>query len=108
MCEFCEGQRGEQQKRINELREGLRTLAKGELPAAGDLNYHPAMTEEQREEFRLEVTIANAALLLSALRGESPTVVLGALAGTMMQAEAEAIMRREMYEEKIRRDAQFN
>jgi hypothetical protein len=107
MCEFCELQRQEREKAHRQLRREISLLAKGHLPA--DTEYPDGCDSiEQREQFRLEILIARAALLHAGTTGGSPTMVLGELAGTMFVAEGEAIIANEILREQRERDAFLN
>jgi hypothetical protein len=107
MCEFCEGQDRERRKREEQLRQEISLLGKGELPA--DTEYPlDCRNESERERLRMEILIARAALLISSLQQCSPTMVLGELAGTMFQVEAEAVFAAEVVRQQKSRDAFLN
>jgi hypothetical protein len=107
MCEFCEGQRRERVKAEKELRRDISLLANGELPSDTDYPQN-CDTERDHEQYRMEILIARAALLIASTSESSPTMVLGELAGTMFVAEAETRIEHELLREQMSRDAFLN
>jgi len=107
MCELCELQRQEREKQQKAHRRDILILAKGDLPTGTE---YPDGCDsiDQRETFRMEILMARAALLVAGITQNSPTLVMAELAGTMMQAEGEAIISNELQRQQRERDAFLN
>jgi len=99
MCENC-------RQREAKMRDELRTLASGELPAG--MEYEGCETDDEREDFRLKLIIARAGLLISNHVGEPMSIILGSLAGVSLEIEMEHAIQAEIAEQAVRESAQWN
>lgn len=107
MCENCDKIKTRQ---IAKLRKELTELAAckpGEFPEWFD-EVPEDSTEDEREAFRMTIIAVRAATIISWLTDESPAMVLGGIAGTVMTVEVDQMMRREIQAQILRDSAPFN
>jgi hypothetical protein len=100
MCKRCD-------ERIAKLMGEIQTLAGGELPEGHEIP-ESADTPEKQEQFRLELIIARAAVILARHLDVPPSFACGMIAGKLMEAEAASALQDIAIEQMIRDTAHLN